>query len=148
MKFIELQRLADKRKWQEKFVRSYKLGLTPLSDEIFGENVKFFVAKKNGKELGFVRINNKSKFFGSDLGFDIWNLTDAYVKPQYRNKGVLKEMLQFVIANQSVKMCCLDPQVFKQNSKYYWNFGFTKVVNGNRSGLTWLLHKDIADLVN
>jgi hypothetical protein len=147
MELIELHLLADKKKWQNRFAKAYKSSELRITKEVFGDSARFFVAKTNGKEMGFIRITNKSKFFKNQVDYEIWNLSDAYVKQAYRNQGVLKEMLQIAIANQNVKVCCLVPDVFNRHYAYYEKLGFTSSFTGSESGLIWLIHKDIADLI-
>ena len=91
MELTEIHLLAEKRKWQSRFEKAYNRYELRRSDEIFGERVRFLVAKENGKELGFIRINNKTSFFKDKIEGAVWNAADAYVKPPYRGKGVLKK---------------------------------------------------------
>ena len=146
MELTEIHLLAEKRKWQNWFEKAYNRYELRRSDEIFGERVRFLVAKENGKELGFIRINNKTAFFKDKIEGAVWNAADAYVKPPYRGKGVLKKMIEEVIAKHEVKMCCLVPELFSAHSAYYKRLGFIKAVKGQDSGLIWLFHKDIAHL--
>ena len=146
MDLIEIHLLSEKRKWQSRFAKAHKRYELRTSDEIFGDRVKFFVARDNRKELGFIRINNKTGNFKDKVDYEIWNAADAYVKPAYRNKGVLKGMLQDVISNHNVKMCCLVPELFTKHQSYYRELGFVKATKGISSGLIWLFHKDISDL--
>lgn len=145
MELTEIHLLAEKRKWQSRFEKAYSYELR-LSDEIFGEGARFFVAKENGKELGFIRINNKTSFFKDKIEGEVWNAADAYVKPPYRQKGVLKSMLINVIAYNHVRMCCLVPELFASHIAYYRELGFVKAIKGNETGLMWLFHRDIAHL--
>ncbi|MBN36589.1 MAG: hypothetical protein CMM46_17785 [Rhodospirillaceae bacterium] len=94
MDIVEIESLAEKRKWQKRFAKAYTLGEVRISDQTFGDNVRFFVAVKDGNELGFIRINDKTNQFDIDDDTQVWNAADAYVKPAYRSKGVLKELLK------------------------------------------------------
>jgi GNAT superfamily N-acetyltransferase len=148
MELAEIHLLAEKRNWQNRFIKAYDYEVR-TSDQIFGSSsdVRFFVAKENGKELGFIRINNKTSFFKGKIEGEIWNAADAYVKPAYRNMGVLKGMLLDVISNHNVKMCCLVPELYEKHRSYYRELGFVKEVIGNNTGLMWLFHRDAAHLV-
>lgn len=146
MELTEIHLLAEKRKWQSRFEKAYNRYELRRSDEIFGERVRFFVAKENGKELGFIRINNKTSFFKDKIEGKVWNAADAYVKPPYRGKGVLKKMIEEVVSTHEVKMCCLVPELLSAHSAYYKRLGFIKAVKGKDSGLIWLFHKDISHL--
>lgn len=147
MELIEIHLLAEKRKWQNRFIKAYDYEVR-TSDQIFGSssNVRFFVAKENGRELGFIRINNKTSFFKDEIEGEVWNAADAYVKPPYRSKGILNKMLKEVIAKHQFKMCCLVPELFAAHSDYYKQLGFSKAVKGKDRGLIWLFHQDIEHL--
>ena len=147
MELFEIHLLAEKRKWQNRFVKAYKHTELRMSNEVFGDRVRFFVAKEDEKELGFIRINNKTDSLKDKVGCEVWNAADAYVKPPYRSQGVLGQMLQMVILNHNVKLYCLVPELFDLYNAYYKRLGFIKAVKGSKSGLIWLYHKDIADLV-
>lgn len=129
----------------KRFSKAYKHGEVKDRPEVYGDRVRFFVSKEGSSDLGFIRINNKTQYFRAKLDFEIWNAADAFVKPVYRSKGVLKDLLLFVMANANVKTCTLDPIVLSQNEGYYKNLGFTKAVL-QQNEIYLLLHQDIENL--
>ena len=151
MELVEIHERSEKEKWQSLFINDPMVKTqyeTQIGDGVFDDSiVRFLVAKENDEEIGYIRINNKSKFFEKDnLDYEIWNAADAYVKPEHRSKGILKKMLIDVIANHQVKMTCLDGELFLRNKDYYSKLGFTKITKG-KGGLYWLHHQDISDLI-
>ena len=146
MEIVELHHLSEKRKWMKRFAKAYKHGEVKDHPEVYGDRVRFFVAKEGSSDLGFIRINNKTRNFRTKLDFEVWNAADAFVKPVYRSKGVLKDLLLFVMANANVKMCTLDPIVLSENESYYKNLGFTKAFL-QPDKMFSLFHQDIENLI-
>lgn len=124
--FKELTNIFEKRKWQTWFRKAYNGDLKPDSLEFYGSNVKFIVSCKNGKELGFVRINDKSNFFTQSHNIPVWNITDAYIKPAHRHKLVLKELIKHVIHNHHVKLMYIEEARLIKCIKCYSDLGFTE----------------------
>lgn len=94
MEIIEITKLAEKLKWMEQFRKNYSGDCLKMSLKVHESNFsRYFVAKEDGKELGFVRITNKS-YIDSPLK-NIWCISDAYVKAPYRSNGVLKKLIQY-----------------------------------------------------
>jgi len=146
MEIVELHDLSEKRKWMKRFAKAYKNGEVKDRPEVYSDRVRFFVAKEGSSDLGFIRINNKTQNFRAKLDFEIWNAADAFVKPVYRSKGVLKDLLLFVMANAHVKMCTLDPVVLSESESYYKNLRFTKAV-WQPNEIYLLLHQGIENLI-
>lgn len=135
--FKELTSISDKRKWQTWFRKAYDGDLKPDSLELYGSNVKFIVICENDKELGFARINDKSKFFTQSHNIPVWNITDAYIKPAYRNKLVLKELIKHVIDNHHVKAMYIEEARLTKYIKYYSDLGFTEFSSKPGATMVW-----------
>ena len=143
MELVEIHELAEKKKWMKRFRRAFKNSGGGDPDLIYSDLCRFFVTKDNGHELGFIRINNKTKFWKDEYDFEVWNAADGFVKRQHRGKGVLKFMLKNVIENHQVKMCCLHSDQYSKHLKYYRDLGFVSESKGKDSELYWLYQKDI-----
>ena len=139
----KIENLADKKKWMERFRRAYSGELESESDKFYKNNVIFLVATEKEKELGFIRINDKTSFFSQYTSKLVWNLTDGYVKPPYRNKGVLKELIKYSIKHHDVKMMFIETTRFLANQPYYSELGFTKFYSVREGQLTWAFQEDI-----
>ena len=63
MTITEIHKLAEKQKWMKRFLGAYSGTSRSDSGDFYGTNVRFFLATKGEKSLGFVRINNKSPQF-------------------------------------------------------------------------------------
>lgn len=140
MNFIEIHQLTEKKKWQNRFIKAY--GAIDPNANMFGTNSRFILAIENGKELGFVRINDKSSFFSIHTSMPVWNITDAYVKPAYRHKGVLKALIQHVIENYDVRMIYMTTDRFMDNLDYYRSLGFTFYYTVKEEQMMWAFQTD------
>lgn len=137
IKLVEIVKLADKQKWQRRFYDAYDGEMREWSDKLFGTNVKFYVAVEDGKELGFIRINDKVFNFKGFTDEEVWNLTDAYVKPAYRSKGVLREMIAQAVRDLKVKMLYIQTERFDACRAYYFGLGFTYYYTVQQGGMVW-----------
>ncbi len=140
IKLVEIEKLAEKQKWQRRFYDAYDGELKEWSDMLFGANVKFYVAVEDGKELGFIRINDKAFCFKGFTDDEVWNLTDAYVKPAYRSKGVLREMIFQAVCALKVKMLFIETERFIACGAYYFGLGFTYYYTVQDGGMVWAFH--------
>lgn len=122
--FTELTIYSDKKKWWDRFSKSYKKGKA-YSAAFFNSTSRYFLATDDqGNELGFIRISDKSHFFKKN-GKTVWCAQDMYVKPKYRSQGVAKALLQYVISNCEVKIGWILEETYKKCSGYYNALGFT-----------------------
>jgi len=141
MNFIEIHQLADKKKWATRFMKQYKGEINPNA-YAYGTNSRYILAIENGKELGFVRINDKSYRFQMFTSVPVWNITDAYVKPAYRHNGVLKALIQHVIENYNVRMIYMTTDRFINNLDYYRSLGFTFYYAVKETEMMWAFQTD------
>ena len=123
-----IEKLAEKQKWLKRFCKAYSGGLGAVTDALFGPLTKYFVAIEDGKELGFIRISDYSSCRATFPGEKVWSISDAYVKPPSRKKGVLRRMLTQVVRDHHVKMLFIEKERFFKNSVYYSTLGFTDVL--------------------
>ena len=125
VKIREITNIKEKRKWMEYFYKGYSGSLIGLKPEIFGENCKFFVASVDGKDAGFIRITNYTNDWSRYYYDEVWNASDAYVKKPYRSKGVLRQLLAYVIDNCNVVSVRLETERLNDYHLYYKTLGFT-----------------------
>lgn len=147
IKLKQIEKLADKMKWQKRFRAAYEGELKEWSDAIFGANVKFYVACDGDKELGFIRINDKAFSFKPFTDDEVWNATDAYVKPPYRGKGILREMLAQAVRDLNVKMLYIKTERFIANRSYYFGLGFTYYYTVQNGGMVWAFQTSFRNVV-
>jgi predicted N-acetyltransferase YhbS len=144
IEMVQVTKLSEQRKWLKRFAKGYD-GEVQLTKHTFDPKlVKFFVAKEGNNELGFIRISDKSRNFNPTD--EVWCAQDAYVKPVYRGKGVLRYMLKYVMDVENVGMAHIAPKVLLQNYPYYTALGFTSV-NRSRTGLLFILTDKAARLL-
>lgn len=117
---------AEKHKWMCRFLSSYSGKYNQPSEDIYGNLCKFIIAESNGKELGFIRITDYSSEFGRFGCKTLWNLSDAYVKPAYRHRGVLRNLIQYAVKNHHVKTIRAETKRLEINQGYYKALGFTQ----------------------
>jgi len=145
LQLVKITSKKQKLKWNNTFRGSYQGGLRNASKEIVNDAVsQFFVVKSNNFELGFIRISNYFWRFGCVTNKPIWSASDAYVKPGYRSKGVLRFMLSEVISKHAVVQAYLEETRLEQNAKYYESLGFTTFIPGFVDGLVFVLQDEFA----
>lgn len=146
MQFIELTKLADKQKWMHRFFKAYDGETFQESDALYGANVRFIVAIRDGKELGFIRINDKSAHFKEVYDGPVWNLTDAYVKPAYCHQGVLRSMITHAIDTLNVKMLYMQTDRYASHRLYYESLGFSLHWTVKGGQMTWSFVSDFTEI--
>jgi hypothetical protein len=145
LRLVKITSKKQKLKWNNIFRGSYQGGLRKAPKETFKDDVsQFFVVKSNNFELGFIRISNYSWRFSRVTNKPIWSASDAYVKPGYRSRGVLRFMLSEVVSKHSVVQAYLEETRLKQNIEYYKSLGFSRVIRGYQDGLVFVLQDEFA----
>lgn len=133
----QIHKLNEKQKWMRRFNADYDGDCIKTNDRMFADDVLFYIAVVDGKEVGFIRLNDKTSFFEKFGGIDVWNITDAYVKPAYRHNGVLRQMIQQAVQNLKVKMIYLTTDRYVENLNYYQTLGFTEFHISSNGVLGW-----------
>ena len=146
IQLVELTKLADKQKWQRRFLQAYEGETVEESAALYGKNVRFFIAVRDEKELGFIRINDKSAHFKDVYDGPVWNVTDGYVKQAYRHQGVLREMIVQAVSRLDVKMLYVETDRFERNLGYYRTLGFSLDWTVKGGQFTWAFHDSFADI--
>jgi GNAT superfamily N-acetyltransferase len=139
----KLDKLVEKKKWMDRFRRAYSGELHPDSCNFYGNNAVFLVAYEQDRELGFIRINDKTSHFAELTDKIVWNLTDGYVKPPYRSKGVLKKLIKYSVEYHDVKMMYIETARFEAHLLYYHGLGFTHSYSVRGGDLTWAFQDEI-----
>ena len=121
-----LKTYADKKKWFERFRKSYRGSLSNASFSAIN-SMTFIVASHKGKDVGFLGLVDESENF-AQVSFDAaYDITLGYVKPAYQSQGVLREMINFAIANHHAKSVTIAYERFDAYRTYYFSMGFTMV---------------------
>ena len=123
IKIQELTKSADKRKWLDRFFRSYSGSTSKVSLEHLDKS-RVFLAIYNGKEAGYIRIGNYSKIFSEFCHEDVWGVNEGYVKPSYRGNGILTALRSFVVQNHKVKVMRIETSRYLKLANYYQEQGF------------------------
>lgn len=144
----EIHDLRTKRQWHERFRRAYDGECIPFNLDMINGNVRLFVAAKDGRDLGYIRINDKSNFFVGISKRPVWNITEAYVKPPYRSQGVLRELIQYVVKHCNVEMLHIETDRLAANAAYYQVLGFNRLQHSSTTGLAWVLRQDFHDMIS
>ncbi len=143
IKLVELVKMTDKKKWLTRFMKTYNGQVKKIDDSIYGSFSKFFVAVCDDKQVGFIRLTNYSDVYAHLNLKEIWSISEAYVKPCYRNKGVLRKILKTVIQDHNVKMLRIETKRLIENSNYYATLGFTKIALINNGYLSVAYTKEL-----
>jgi GNAT superfamily N-acetyltransferase len=143
MNITEIQKITEKQKWMNRFLKAYSGTTQSDRDDFYGTNVRFFLASNTDTTLGFVRINDKTKFFNNLCPFKVWNLTDGYVKQPYRSNGVLRQLIQYVIKECDVRMMYIETDRYEKNRQYYQSLGFNNHYTVKNGELTWAFQDEV-----
>ena len=136
---IKVTKIQEKRKWHDRFIKNYAGHTKQASPTIFNDVVSlFFVAKTESVQLGFIRITNYSAQYKHLTDQQAWSASDAYVKPAYRNRGVLRFMLSEVIAKYFVVSALIEEERMDANERYYLSLGFSCTSAGPSKGLLYM----------
>jgi len=136
---VKLTKVQDKRKWHDRFIKNYAGHTKQASPTIFSDAVSlFFVTQSASGLLGFIRITNYSARYSHLTDQPAWSASDAYVKPTYRNRGVLRFMLTEVIAKHFVVSALIDQERLDANEQYYLSLGFSCTSDGPSKGLLYM----------
>jgi len=122
---VEATKLVDKQKWISRFMSSYSGGKRKVSSAMFESKCKFLVAVEDGKELGYIRLVDYSSEFELYGANNVWNISEAYVKPCYRKSGVLRAMIKQVVEKHNAKVIRIETARLTQYVNYYKTLGFT-----------------------
>ncbi len=126
VKLKQIGKLADKLKWMGRFRKSYSGGLRPINLKMCDDPIRFLVAVDGDKELGFIRMY-PTDGFTPYTNEDVWLIGEGYVKPPYRGKGVLREILTLAVRDHCVKGLHIETSRFETLEAYYVTLGFTQV---------------------
>ena len=143
MNITEIHKFAEKKLWMNRFIKAYSGATQSDSSGFYGTNVRFFLATDAETLLGFIRINDKTTLFNNKIPFQVWNLTDGYVKPPYRSKGVLKKLIDYVVKECDVRMMYIETDRFLKNYHYYQSLGFNNHYSVKNNELTWAFQDDV-----
>lgn len=125
LEYRVLTKLAEKKKWQQRFRKAYSEEMLPDADTHYGENIKFIVASADGRDVGFLRLADVSHRFSSITDMPAWNICDGYVKPAYQSQGVLRAMVKNVVQQHNAKSLTISTERWEKRHRYYATLGFT-----------------------
>jgi len=123
---IEIVKLVEKQKWANRFCKSYDGELHPLTSALYGPSSKYLVAVNDKKEVGYMRICRTDEFDRYTCE-QVWIVQEAYVKPAYRSRGVLREMITLSVKEYGVKALFIETCRFEKLVSYYSSLGFTAI---------------------
>ncbi len=149
LKLVKISSAKEKIKWLERFRKSYSGGMQKTSAEIYKDEVcLFFVAISSDTEVGYIRISNYSKYYSHITKEPAWSASDAYVKPKYRKSGILRYMLEEVVAKYAVVSALIEIERYIENHRYYKSIGFDSVIDSPCEGLYYALQSNFADMID
>ena len=119
----EVSKLAEKIKWNDRFFKSY----TGHARKLTGDKIiatKVFVAIYQEKELGYTRLIDMTDSFFDFYGKKVSRIAESYVKPLYRNQGVVTALRRYAVKHENVKAMRIETYRFLKNRSYFENEGF------------------------
>ena len=94
--------------------------------KLCNDPVKFLVAVDGDNELGFIRmgpIDQLARYTDKE----VWLISEAYVKPAYRSRGVLREMITLAVRDHGAKGLHIETSRFAALVSYYVALDFTQL---------------------
>jgi len=144
LEILEILDINQKRYWMRVYKNSYTGNIKNLSDpQLYNEDVRFIKASIDGVDVGFIRINNKSHHFNNQKIPIVWNVTDGYIKLEYRNRGTLRKLIKFSIEKLNVKMCYMEKQRYEIHKSYYQSLNFTFSTTSTDGLMSWLFLEEM-----
>lgn len=125
LEYRELTKLAEKKKWFQRFRKAYSGGMMPVSDTHYGDDVKFVVASAGSCDVGFLRLADFTHRFKAFTDMPAWHICDGYVKTAYRSQGVLEAMIKNATQELNAKSLIIENDRLDKHAGYYAALGFT-----------------------
>ncbi len=139
MDIVEVFDKRERRTWLIKFAKSYDGLANQINRAMYSDAARFFFAVENRQKIGFLRCVDKSMYF--DLPpKTVFSASDAYVTPEYRNRGVLRQLLEHALRFSNVQMLHIEISKYVMLREYYRRLGFTKT-NSVESSLIWVFQE-------
>lgn len=95
------------------------------------EEVRYFVAKQNGKVCAFLKISASGEVFVA-AGNDYRHITGAYCLPEHRGKGVYQNLLNFaisILSEEGYTRLGVNFESFNPTGRGFWLKYFTAYTN-------------------
>ena len=119
----QVSKLAEIIKWIDRFYKSYTGNVNKINYcDLIGE--KIFVATYQGKELGYTRVIDITNSFSEFYGNKVSRIAESYVKPLYRNQGVVTALHRYAVEHENVRTMRIETYRFVSNRIYFENEGF------------------------
>ncbi len=143
IQLVEITKKSEKKKWLGRFRAAYDGELIGECSGCYEGGVRFLVARREGRDLGFLRITDKTALFEDTVSCPVWEASEGYVKPAYRHRGVMREMLGLASERHDVRLLLLEKSRLFPRRDYYDTLGFGVPLLRD-DGLVWLLRTDFA----
>lgn len=146
---IHMAQVTDQKmifKWFQKFARAYfghKID-TKRSRFLDPNLNKFIFAFQGSIPIGFVRISCKSDLCNTVM----WYINDAYVRPGYRSKGILKMLISKCVSDYNCGYILLSYDRVIKHLFYYAALGFIHQIQHPDKTLRYLATQQFIDLLN
>lgn len=134
----EIFGLREKRKWYGFFAKGYSGESRPFLDTLQQGTSRYFVARHQDADLGYIRINDKSHYFSDLTDQPVWNISEAYVKPCFRSQNVLRHLIAHVVHNHNVQMLHIELHRYAANEDYYESLGFNWIELASDLCMAWV----------
>ena len=144
LKIKEVTKISEKAKWMDRFYKSYSGGKQKIQMEGLNQ-CQVFIATKESKELGYIRIHNKTEIFSKFFDGEVYSVCEGYVKPAYRSKGVLTALRRYVVENHNVKVIRIESERYKRNRRYFNEQGFVLAYDVTDSNISIICLPEFVD---
>lgn len=112
-----ITKFAKQKKWNDLFTQHYDGAIDHHDLRSLRLNAIFIVIRVGKKEVGYMRL--------TETPYEsAYCVSEAFVKPAYRGKGVFREALKLAIKNHNVIAILLEVERAVLNATYYKTLGF------------------------
>lgn len=146
IEFKEIKKIADKDKWINRFMKSYKGGKTKVSTKGI-DTSKVFIATRKGIELGYTRIYDVTHYYSGNYDGTVYRLAESYVKPLYRNQGVVTALRKYVVEREHVKLLKIETERFLYLKDYFNQEGFIHALVIRDTDMSLICKPDFLEVI-
>ena len=125
MTLIKIKDYAPKRKWMNKFLIEYHQGNENVWNYEVNPIDSYFVGYFGHREIGYISIRDlRDEFLVMNKNGKV--LKCAFVEPNRRSRGYMKQMISIALEKHDVKMIEIERATFERNRSYYADLGLTE----------------------
>ena len=95
---------------------------------VYGKNVRYFIAGNDIEIIAYIKISSEGENFVSEVN-SVKNICGAYCLPEHRGKGIIQNLLNYVIKKlqaENYRLLGVDFESFNPTASGFWLKYFTE----------------------